>query len=595
MTAIVLAIAALAPWLTLLPFDGAPRVLAHVLTLVAAFHGAGLVLAHLARRPSVHPLLAIQWGIATLIALSGVALLLRVDGRVTQTILVCAFAGVHTAQIILRWNSSRARLAELELRWLIVPAGLLALFGILHILGAAGDLGARPFDDDGNVIAQLQRLRETGTLGDPIGYARGSQLGGQVVLAALATVPGDVHLARVLEALTFALALGLACSLVRVQDIAAGIVATLVVVAGIALPFASPDLTVCWTAVGLILALHAMLTDDEPRALLPIAVTAGALITLRFELAPIGLAAVALAWWPQRADRSRSLSFLGGFIAVVLPFALSRLGASIPDEVRALLVPSRGVVIRVAIFLAIAVPAIPAALALTRDRPGRWLVVGGAIAVAGIASQLTGDRPYALRFLWPIAIAGGLVLVISVARTRQLTASMMIVALVLVVLIYEGRDTAGRAGWTRRYLDLAANIEYLRHSRDQAPITGGYAAILRQVPAGATVAVWVARPERLAYDAPYRIIDLRTPRSARLRGHGFHTHASRIEKLLTTAGASYLLLEADDRYAQRVRASFEYRFMCPSALPACADDLEAIALRHPVISEFGGLRLVRLR
>lgn len=594
MTAIGLALLAFAPWLTVLPLPGAAGVLAHVLTLVAAFHGAGLAVAALARRPTVHPMLAIQWGMAALVALSGVALVLGIDGRVTQTLVVCLFAGLHTVMIGLGWRRYRARLVSIELRWVLVPAVLLGLLAIVHVLGAAGDLGARPFDDDGNVIAQLQRLRDTGALGDPAGYARGSQLGGQLVLGALATLPGDVHLVRVLEALAFVLALGLVIARLRVRDATGGIWATLLLITGSALAFAPVDPTTCWTAVGLIVALHAMLTDDEPRALLPIALVAGALITLRHELAPIGITAVLVTWWPLRADRKRSLLLLGATLAVVLPFLLARFGARLPADAEALLLPRAGGLAGRTLFAGLVAAGIAIVMAVVPARQTRWIVLAGVVTLAGIVSGFTGARPYATQFLWPLAIAGGLVLVLELGRTSVLTTAAMIVSLVAIVLVQGGRDATGRVKWTRRYLDLASNIEYLRHAGDHAPVTGGYAPVLRNVPAGTTVAVWVNRPERLDYTVGYRIVDLRTPRAARLRTHRFEAHASRMQKLLTAIDADYLLIEADDRHAERIRASYFYRFVCATPSPACADDLEAIAQASPVVAEHRGVRLVKL-
>ena len=588
---LALGVAAVAPWLAMLPVGGAAGVLASVLALIAAMHGAGLALALAAGRPAVHPLLAIQWGLATLVGLLGIAIALGAGGLATQAALVYGFAGVHTALLARRFTAYRARLAgaRASVRSWLAPAALLAGIAVLHVLGPAGDLGARPFDDDGHVLAQLQRLRDSGGLGDPIGYARSAQLGGQLAIEALATLGGDVYLVRLAEGLAFVLALGLVLARLRragEADATSGLWGLVLVLAGAAFTYTRADPATCWTAVGLVLALGATL-EDHDAAPLPIGVTAGALIALRFELAPVAAAALVAAWWPHRRAHRRTAVLIAGVLAVVAPYAAARIAAwsSVPAAALALVEPVRGPLgARLAIAAGVGVACAPLIAAAWRERGLRWLAIGAALALAGIAGGLTGDRPYAASFLWPLAIAGALVLAIRIARHRKITSAALLVSLVAAVLIYEGRTATGRRRWTRRYLDLAAHVEYLRHAGDPAPVGGGYAALLHGVPAGAVVAAWVARPERLDYGAGYRIVDLRTPRTAWLREVRPWPHPSSLEALLARVGADYLLVEADDRRRQRA-----------AAWPARIDDLEALALRGPAIAEAGGVRLIDLR
>jgi hypothetical protein len=591
MTPALVAFAALAPWLSLLPLGGAPAVLAQVFTLTAAAHGAGLIVARLAHRADLHPLLAIQWGIATLIALSGVAIALRVDTVATQTVLICGFAGVHSAMLAVRWR----RYAPITAGPWMVPACLLAALAVVHILGAAGDVGARPFDDDGNVLAQLQRLRDTGALGDAIGYARRSQLGGQLVLDALATLPGDVHLVRIAEALAFALALGLACVRIRPRDPASCLWAILVVITGSAFAFAPLDLATCWTAVGLIIALHAMIADEERPPLAIVGLVAGALIALRLELTPLALAALIRAWWPSRREpRSAGLAALG-LLVVVVPYLAARGLAEAPPITRDLLASDRSFSVgRLGLFMLLGGASTSLVALVVRHPARRWLAIGGVVVAAGILTSFVGDRTYATRLLWPLAFACGLVAAIEVARSLTLTTGALLGSLVAMMLIHEGREATGRAKWTRRYLDLAASIEYVRHAGQDAPVTGGYENLLSRAPHGATIALWVTRPERLDY-AAYRFVDLRTPRAARLRTHRWDAHTSRLEQLLATTGADYLMLEEDDRGIERIHESPLERFVCSPWQPACADDLEVLALGHHIVASDHGVRLIELR
>lgn len=590
MTALFVALAALAPWTSLLPLHGAPAVLAQALAFTAAAHGAGLVTAGLAGRDHVHPLLAIQWGFAALIAASGVALALRADTLVVQTTLVCVCAGVHSAMLVARWRSF-PRLAPGP--WMI-PAGLLAALAVLHVLGAAGDLGARPFDDDGHVLAQIQRLRDTGALADAVGYARRSQLGGQLALDALATLPGDVHLVKLFEAIAFACAIGLACARIRLVDARSCLWSVLVVITASALAFVPVDLAPWWSAIGLVLALHAMLSGDERPPLGVVGLVAGALIALRLELAPLALAALVQAWWPARRDPRVAWAGALGLLVVLVPCLIARGLAAPSAQVRDLLASGRGVTVgRLALFAGLGLLGAVLAALVVRHPARRWLGVGAVLVASGIASGLLGERAYATRLVWPIAIAAGLVAAIELSRALTLTTGALLGSLVAMLLVHEGREASGRARWTRRYLDLAANIEYVRHAGQRAPVAGGYAAVLRHAPAGATVALWVTRPERLDY-ARHHFVDLRTPRGARLRVHRWDTHTSRLAQLLAATHAQYLLLETDDRATERIHKSWLERFVCTTWTPACADDLEALALEHPVVASDRGVRLIDL-
>jgi hypothetical protein len=539
-TRLFVALAALAPWAAVLPLHGVPAVLAHALLFLAAAHGAGVVLGGLASRHDLHPLVALQWGFAGLITVGGIALMAGAYTLPMQVTIVCMFAGVHTAVIVARWHDLPSVAAG---PWL-APTLLLAGLAAIHMLGAAGDIGARPFDDDGHVLAQLQRLRDTGALEDAIGYARRSQLGGQLVLTALATVPGDVHLARLLEALAFAAALGHALARIRPRDLASSLWSVLIVITGCALAFVPLDLATCWTAVWLLLALHAASDRDEPLNPGIAGLLAGALIALRLELAPLALAGLIRAWWPARRMPRSTAFAMFGLLAVVLPYAIARWSASPPSEIRALL-------------------------------------SGGAFG-------------YATKLIWPLAITAGLIVAVAIARHSTAAPAAMIAAIACTVLIHEGRESGGRQRWTRRYLELAASIEYVRHSGIEAPVAGGYADLLAGVPRDATVALWVTRPERLDY-AAHRFVDLRTPRVAPLRVHRWDTHTSKLAQILEASGADYLLLETDDRTNERILGGSLYRFMCQPYAPACADDLEILALQNPIVAAGDGLRLIKLR
>src|SRR5262249_22175758 len=149
------------------------------------------------------------------------------------------------------------------------------------------------------------------------------------------------------------------------------------------------------------------------------------------------------------------------------------------------------------------------------------------------------------------------------ASKRQASAVALVLALCSIVVVSEGQSALKRnVGWAWRAWDLLFDVEYARHA---APEGGSYEQLLARVPHGDNVAVWVARPELLDY-AQHRIVDLRTPRVARLRD------SEKLAEVVSGAHAGWLLIEDD----------------VPRALNELAEN-------HPVAVAFGGVRLVDLR
>ncbi|MEO7732153.1 MAG: hypothetical protein ABIY55_14355, partial [Kofleriaceae bacterium] len=78
-------------------------------------------------------------------------------------------------------------------------------------------------------------------------------------------------------------------------------------------------------------------------------------------------------------------------------------------------------------------------------------------------------------------------------------------------------------------------------------------------------------------------------------------HDAQLAPVLAALDASYLLLERDDAHVQRTQSDLLYRWLCaapaaPAPAPAiCADDLEAIALLHPIVAHQANLALVALK
>ncbi len=487
--AVVAGLAIGAPWLAWLSGGSTGFV---AIALVAAFHGWGRLVARLAHR-NVDPVLAIWWGIAAMVALSGAAIALHVY---SPNALVVAGVVAHTIWLLLA-----VRPPAIANRYLIVPGAIIALLAVLHVLGAVGGVAGHAFDDDGNFAAQCRRLVDTGALGDAIGYARSAQLGGHAAIAALATGFGGAELAHVVDALAFPLVLALVVTRIAPRDAGSALWTTLVVVLGSIIATAYPDLATEWLAIGLVLAFaltaygdredDAWPTDAQlaARAVLPCALCAGALIALRAELVPIAMIGLWYAWWRRR----RSLAFDVSRIAVLV------LGAAL------------------------------CVIGFALARHAAFANVRAAASLLG-----AGRSGYVAHLVWPLAIAALLAIAIALGRRRDLGTPTLVLSALGAMLIFDAREAPGRTSWAWHYIELASDIGYGQH---RAPEGGDYERLLRRVPDGATVAVWVGRPELLDYRR-HRIVDLRTPHTAALHGS--------LDKLITATGAGWLLVERDD-------------------------------------------------
>ncbi len=591
-----LGLAVLVPWLALLPIPGALGFALVMLAVIAAFAGWGLLVARLARIEDAPVALVIHWGLAAMIGLAGVALLLHQLGHAVQLALVVAGMVLHGGLLLLDRRKHEERLVDFlraeDSRFWLIPAIALATVAALHVLGTAGDVISSPFDDDGSLPAQLHRLWQTGTLADPIGLARDAQLGGNVTASALVTALTGIAWFRVVDGLGFALLLWLAITHLRPRTATASLWALLLVLVAASYPAVAADANPRWLATSLLLALFVTFeryaVPDDDRELWPLGLLAAAVAVLRSELVPVAIAMIASAGVlaiGRSGSRRRTYALLVLPLAAVIPFVIARIAAraSVPAGA---LAGRHGIVVPLLIFSGLLVIAIWIPLVTSRG-PRRWIAIAALLGLAGILAQLTGTRPYALNLVWPILVAAGLALGLGALRTGtlDLRACALVLSLLAAVLIYQGRDGSGRTRWSRRYSDLTSGIEYLRHAYPSTAQPDPYAPLLASVPEGATIAVWVARPELLDVRL-HRLFDLRTPRSA-----------ARPIVILDTLHPDYLLVEDDHLPAERARRDVWFRLACPelSMQPFCLDDLQAFVQKLPQVASSGTVRLVRVR
>ncbi len=552
------------PWLVWLPFVRATAAidLLGAIAVAGAWHGWGRLVARISRRDP-GAVLAIAWGLAATVVLAGVMIALHTyDAR----LLVIGGTVAHSADLALRFGEKREP-PPLSRFWL-VPVAIVAVAAVVAVLASAGQVAARPFDDDGHVIAQIQRLVDTGTLGDAIGYPRVSQLGGHVALAGLATAFGDARCARLIDGgLGLALLLALACARVRPRNAGGATWACLLAVGACALA-APNELVPVWLPAVLVVACEASLGPAKRRGLLPVVLLAAALGALRFEFAVVAAALVAAAWWldrrGRREDAIRAAILGGGVIAALAPYLLSRALAwrETGAAARAIVDPARGAAVHLALFALLAMVGALFALLVTREIAARRVrAVALALALGAAWVAAFGERPYASHLYWPLAIAAVTVLVIAAAPRRELPVIGIVLSLLTVVFVHDAQAASGRlTSWSWRAYDLLFDVEYARHA---APEGGDYEHVLERVPREDAIAVWVARPELLDY-ARHRVVDVRTPRAARDR--------DRVAPLVDAVQARWLLVEDD--------------------MPAT---LDALAKQHRTVVDSGGIRLVELR
>lgn len=597
------------PWLVWTPFASTPTavITCGAAAIACACHGFGRVVAWICGYREVGAALAVQWGIAVMIALGGVLL---AAGAYDARLLLVAGTVAHTAHTLIGFDICRGAVAESfqsnRLVYWILPAVLLGVLGVVHVLGGAGAIGDRPFDDDTNVVAQIARLTQTGELADPIGYPRFLQLGGRMAIDGLVGAFGEPRAVRIIEGLALVLVLWLAVARLRPRDGVSAIWSCLAIVTGAALVIKWPDLLPLWLPAGLlvtaVLALHDAPRDT--RSQIPLVLVAASLAVLRLELLPVALVLLVAAWWPARwqlRDDLPRLACLAGLFGVVIGaywIARSNTWSEVDLVARSLVEPRRGsAVVRFFMSVAIGLALLPALLIIiprTGDdasvRMLRWLAIATAAGIGGIAGKITAERLFGIRSLWILAIAAGIVLSIELARRRELDRRAFALVTVLCLLIWEGRSAPGRASWSRRYHALLQDVEYARHASPQG---GDYAQILATVPAGERVAVWVTRPELLDYRR-HELIDLRTPRVVRLRSPTGND--PRLARLLRASRARWLLFETDEAYAGSRPRTKLHELLCPpdSRAPACTDALERIVQEHTVVAEHQGVALIRL-
>jgi hypothetical protein len=640
--AAVLGIAA--PWLGVAGMGGTlgARALAAVAAAAGAFHGFGTLIAFVSGNRDAPASLRTIWGLGAYVLLAGLLLAVHALDAGGVRALVAVGVGLHAlamlAWLYVRWTDVAPEAPAGSRLWWF-PAALCVAIAVLHTLAAAGRAPATWFDDDTHVLAQLTRLAETGHLADAVGYARESQLGGEVALAALVGLGGDLETARAIDAgLGVALVLALLWGLVLPRSLHGVLWMSFAALLVTSARIVSAEPYPLWITVALLLGGYATLVRPrralpwvEAARAVPVALLAGTLMVLRHELAPAGVVLLVAATWGMRrreyALGSAAVWAVALAVATVAPYAVARAldRATVPDEVTALLARGAGAPFSIARVVqgVASLVVVFVMIAGVRDRrPGRPFLVLALAVAACLALQVSGlaNGAYGWRFMLPLFMAWGFALVAEVGRggepellgepatrgTFVVGRGAYIVALVVAVMSIVGARQGPQRWWIRyeRMFDDADYALHVRARRERNPVVG---ELLARAPADARVAIWLSSPE----DADYRardIIDLRTRRLERVaRRLAVLGAPGEIERVVAALDVDYVLMEEDLARARRAKDSFLERHLCDPLVDTgtadpytarhviCLDTLELFALRHRTIARRDGLRLVDAR
>jgi len=631
---------AVAPWLGLLAGRGgatAGALLGHAVALVAAMHGAGAAVAWGAgSRGGGGVWLRVTWGAALLIAAGGVLVMFGAFAAAGQTALLMLGVIAHSAELARGARRYSEELAAAlrgahRVRWSLLTAALLAV-ALLHVLGNVGAVLRSQWGGELHLLGQLRLLADTGGLGDGVGFPRAQELGGGVVLSALAGL-GELGWTSMLDGLGLALLLALVSARLVILDEEGPLWAGLVVLVGMTFSRIAFDASLFWMAAALLLAGAMSLEDEQrsPRRAIPAVLVSAALLTLHHALLPCGLVLLLAALWPYRRRAAGLLALAALALVVVAPYVIerSRAAADLPATVRALIAPRSGFSFgRLALFALITGGSLPLLRWLLRAGPragvasnhaastsaARWSALALATGFAGVLSQLWVTRPYASRYTFAFALVLVALAVVRAAQgdrtdaaaaaaaaasadsrapgsgsgsgavlAHSLPLRSALLSLFLLVSLYEAQELRGGLRWSYRWAELAAAAGYVLSTGAAAP-PSTISAALADVPAGATVAIWLGHPERLDRSR-HRILDLRTPFIVSLRARS----PARFHRLLEQLAPDYLLHDV----ALPDRATLAGRLCLTFA--TCVDDLSQLSQRHRVVWSGEGLRLLMLR
>ncbi len=531
MIASLVAVAALSALGLALPAESAPGAAAWMVVLLAAFAGWGSVVARVARVAAPDLGLRIAWGIAGVLAVTGVLVAFRVCSRPVLLAIVAvglaAFVGSARAA---SERSLAAAVGRLRVRgraietaaWVIVGALIL-----LHVTGAVCALERNPWDDDLAYTPLIRRLLDIGDLIEPFSFRRLSAYGGQTVLGALAASRGDlIHVHAMDRGLCFIVVVLLVTGLARERGTSPALTTVIAAVlalvpdnsintasywSGAALFLATyrTALHARWGLVALVVAASCTLRQNylSVNAVFLVGIALAEIVrrrrvgepigvAVRAWLAPAAIVVAALAPWAYASfDACRT------FLYPVIEGTWRR-GLSLRPDVMSL-ADSAGhaawTLIETAPF--VVAPAVVAVLVVARDRrPGAPLTVLFVSSVLGVLALIVGFAGTEPFHLWRYAFAFSLATLLAAACEVGARDERVEIPAI-------GRWILGAALVMQYALQPSAAIERVRatlhaiRSHDvDTTAAAPYQALQRAAPAGAPIAVMLDAPAHLDFD-----------------------------------------------------------------------------------------------
>ena len=236
--------------------------------LLFAFSGAGFLVARIARVSEPDLGLRAAWGIGAYLAVGGVALAAGIASRPLILLLLGAgAAGFVWRELVTEqplWAHTRRGVRSARenpaLAALIV---VLAIVGLVQVLGAVAALDRNPWDDDVAYTPMIKRLLDIGDLIEPFSFRRLGAYGGQLLLGAAVAARGAIDSVHALDrGLMFAIAMLLVLGYSRERGTRAIWVVVLSVVL-LLLPDVSINTAAHWSGFVLFFALYRTVVRDE--------------------------------------------------------------------------------------------------------------------------------------------------------------------------------------------------------------------------------------------------------------------------------------------------------------------------------------------
>ncbi|MGE0547514.1 MAG: hypothetical protein AB7O24_09015 [Kofleriaceae bacterium] len=619
------------PWLALAidPSNVLGEALAAIVVSLGALSGLGAAVAIVLRDRDAE--LVDRWGLglAAYLVLGGMLAAIHTFTQVTQLALMISGLALQSIVMVTRRERVVAAMSEwvrsTRISWLVVTTVVGGIV-LIHIIGQVSLMYRPSFDDDGNWLVAVARMRDAGGFGDFIGYPRANQLGGSVIATGLIATADELRLARVPEALGFLLVISALArvslprrdrAIVTTKHAQAAMVFLLLVLGISAKAQAETELWAFWIPVFLVIASYRVLAAPDPwtaRRSVHLGLVVGALASFRHEYIPLALALIAVSTHSpdRRADWRSLLTSTAAAVVAVGPLFVDRYIDRSHITISGVSAVKLVVTSVVSVGL-LALAVWGAGLGARRALPRFTLALAVGSALIYLAPTRSGA--YSNKFVWTSLYPIAFVLVAELARAQWQSGRdgvryrfrhyvIPVVLLLPLLSVMRAEDSTVPANWRSRFRPWFANA---RISTVLSGVPGfePYREVLSSIPPGAPVLAWVLRPERLDFRSR-EIFDLRVPNLKDLRKQRWGPSGPLFERIREETGARYLLIQLDRRRERRDNESVLYEVWCsperPDSAnspyfgrpPECADDLERLWLRYHTIASRDNVYLIDL-